>query len=104
MMQALKISCGKESLDKVVMTEIIFRASGGFLEVCGFSISGFYLFFGGKWDIVYITHNALCGVDGWGVGCGGEGRAASCAAVEAGHRWQAGVDVRGGHRVWGVVL
>lgn len=60
------------------------------------SIFGFYLFIF-LWGIAYLTHNSLCGVDGWGVGCGDEGRAASSAAVEAGHRRQAGIDVRGGN-------
>lgn len=50
------------------------------------------------------THDSLCGVDRWGVRRGDEGWAAGTAAVEAGHGWQACVDVCGRHRVWRVVL
>lgn len=79
------------------MTKIIFQASVGFWQCVCASIFGLYLFFCGKWNISYLTHDSLCGVDGWGVGCGDEGRAACSAAVEAGHRRQAGIDVRGGN-------
>lgn len=50
------------------------------------------------------THNSLCSVDWWGVRCSDEGWGAGTAAVEAGHGWQASVDVCGRHRVWRVVL
>lgn len=59
--------------------------------------SGMFGFYFDKWAIAYLTHDSFGGVDGWGVGCGDEGRAASSAAVEAGHRRQAGIDVCGRH-------
>lgn len=43
------------------------------------------------------THDSLCCVDRRGVRCGDKGRGAGTTAVEAGHGWQAGVDVCGRH-------
>lgn len=74
MSQALKISCGEESLDKAIMTKIIFQASGGFWKCVLQHIWIVFIYFSvGGGGIAYLTHNSLCGVDGWGVGCGDEG-------------------------------
>lgn len=68
MIHVLKISCGKESLDKVIMTKNNLPSIWRILGSVHSSIFGFHIFvFRGKRDIAYLTHNSLCGVDGWGV-------------------------------------